>query len=162
MNRKGQIASELMSTYGWSALMIMMVVGTMAYYISDDPGKFAPDSCYIEAGKYCTDFKIAKEGIVIQITSADPIPWILKEIEFTDEKGIIENCKATITEDNYFSSSDRYTYTIGNVDGEQGIGICNIKEGYSGKIKADVIITYENTNSGFEHKTKGYMIAEVR
>ena len=56
--KKGQGAMEFLAIYGWSILAVLLTGGALAYYGVISPGKFLPESCTIQPGISCDDFKI--------------------------------------------------------------------------------------------------------
>ena len=53
--RKGQAALEFLMTYGWAFLVIMIMVGALAYFGILDPTRFLPDRCQFGTPLLCQD-----------------------------------------------------------------------------------------------------------
>jgi len=53
-NKRGQAALEFLSTYGWAFLVILVMIGALAYFGVLDPTQYVSDSCkgsgYVECG----------------------------------------------------------------------------------------------------------------
>ena len=57
--RKGQAALEFLTTYGWAFLVILIMVGTLAYFGILRPSKILPDRCNIGPEFECVDYQIS-------------------------------------------------------------------------------------------------------
>ncbi|MEM4268126.1 MAG: hypothetical protein QXK37_04835 [Candidatus Woesearchaeota archaeon] len=51
--RKGQGALEFLMTYGWAFLVILIMIGALAYFGVLNPGRFLPDRCDFGANALC-------------------------------------------------------------------------------------------------------------
>lgn len=59
MNSKSQAALEFLTTYGWAFLVIIIMIGTLAYFGILSPGKILPNRCNFGAEFQCVDYQIA-------------------------------------------------------------------------------------------------------
>ena len=48
--KKGQAALEFLTTYGWAFLVILVMIGALAYFGVLNPQKFLPDKCIFGTG----------------------------------------------------------------------------------------------------------------
>ena len=161
MHKKAQAGIGIMGTYGWSALMIMTVMSTMGYFASENIDQFVPNICMLEPGIVCTDHLVdsLNNGIAIQITYSLPKTIVLTGLEFSDDEGIINNCKATLN--NPIGGGQSRTFIIGKVQNKQGIGTCTVKDEHEGKIKANIKLKYRNEGSDFDHIVHGRMVTNI-
>jgi len=67
--RKGQAALEFLTTYGWAFIVILVMIGALAYFGVLSPSKVTPSRCIIESGFSCEDFKITTTGIDISLVN---------------------------------------------------------------------------------------------
>jgi len=58
MNRKGQAALEFLMTYGWAILVVLVVIGALAYFGVLNPDSLVPDKCTLTTGISCDDHQI--------------------------------------------------------------------------------------------------------
>ena len=58
-NSKGQAAFEFLTTYGWAFLVILIMVGTLAYFGILTPGNVLPDRCNFGAEFQCLNFQFS-------------------------------------------------------------------------------------------------------
>ncbi|MBN2052695.1 hypothetical protein JW756_04280 [Candidatus Woesearchaeota archaeon] len=56
--RKAQAALEFMTTYGWAFLVVLVMIGALAYFGVLNPNKILPSKCIVEAGFNCRDYVI--------------------------------------------------------------------------------------------------------
>src|SRR3989344_6250981 len=47
---------EFLMTYGWAILVVLVVIGALAYFGVLSPAKLLPDKCTSTAGFQCTDY----------------------------------------------------------------------------------------------------------
>ena len=59
-NRKSQAALEFLMTYGWAILVVLVVIGALAYFGVLDPSKLLPEKCTLQMGLYCKDHQISQ------------------------------------------------------------------------------------------------------
>ncbi len=52
-NRKGQAALEFLTTYGWAFLVILVLIGALAYFGVLSPSKYVPNSCKLNTLLEC-------------------------------------------------------------------------------------------------------------
>ncbi|MBI2558932.1 hypothetical protein HYW20_06435 [Candidatus Woesearchaeota archaeon] len=56
--RKSQAALEFLTTYGWAFLIILIMIGTLAYFGILSPSKLLPNRCNFPAEFECVDYQI--------------------------------------------------------------------------------------------------------
>ncbi|MFA6073789.1 MAG: hypothetical protein WC758_06750 [Candidatus Woesearchaeota archaeon] len=56
--KKGQAALEFLTTYGWAFMVILVMIGALAYFGVLNPQNMVPDSCSITAGLTCVDAQV--------------------------------------------------------------------------------------------------------
>lgn len=59
---KSQAALEFLTTYGWAFLVILIMIGTLAYFGILSPSKILPNRCNFGAEFQCLDYQIAYVG----------------------------------------------------------------------------------------------------
>lgn len=62
--RRGQAALEFLTTYGWAFLVILVMIGALAYFGVINPNKFLPDRCQLQTEFACKDYQILQDGTV--------------------------------------------------------------------------------------------------
>jgi hypothetical protein len=56
--KKGQAALEFLTTYGWAFLVILVMIGALAYFGVLDPTRFLPQRCQFGAEMHCDQFAL--------------------------------------------------------------------------------------------------------
>ena len=64
---RGQAALEFLTTYGWAFLVILIMVGALAYFGILKPSKLLPDRCNFGPEVNCLDFQISKTVNTIKL-----------------------------------------------------------------------------------------------
>ena len=57
---KAQAALEFLTTYGWAFLVILVMIGTLAYFGILNPSKVLPSRCNFGAEFQCLDYAISE------------------------------------------------------------------------------------------------------
>jgi len=57
--KRGQVALEFLTTYGWAFLVILIMISALAYFGVLKPSRLLPDRCNFGAELECRDFQIA-------------------------------------------------------------------------------------------------------
>ena len=58
MKRKSQAALEFLMTYGWAILVVLVVIGALAYFGILNPEGLLPSRCTLQTGLRCVDHTI--------------------------------------------------------------------------------------------------------
>ena len=64
---KGQAALEFLTTYGWAILVILIMIGTLAYFGILTPSKVLPNRCTFGAELQCEDYQISATGNLFKL-----------------------------------------------------------------------------------------------
>lgn len=68
--RKAQAAMEFLMTYGWAILVVLVVIGALAYFGVLSPGRLLPDRCQLAPGLTCDDYDLEEGGVLtLKITN---------------------------------------------------------------------------------------------
>ena len=63
-NKRAQGALEFLMTYGWAFLVILIMIGALAYFGVLNPTKFLPERCQFGSQMACSDFIVHAGGAV--------------------------------------------------------------------------------------------------
>ena len=59
IRKKGQAALEFLMTYGWAVLVVLIVIGAIAFFLSaNNPTDLIPEQCTLSDGFFCDDYFI--------------------------------------------------------------------------------------------------------
>ena len=68
-NKKGQAALEFLLTYSWAILVVIVIIGALAYFGVLNPENFIPERCTLSAGMSCDDFVYQSDTFELQFTN---------------------------------------------------------------------------------------------
>ena len=60
--KRAQAAMEFLMTYGWAILVVLIVVGALAYFGVLNPSNLIPERCAFPASLTCNDYQIGSAG----------------------------------------------------------------------------------------------------
>ncbi len=64
-NVKAQAAMEFLMTYGWAILVVLVVIGALAYFGVLSPSTLLPEKCTFPVSLSCTDHRVTASGVTI-------------------------------------------------------------------------------------------------
>ena len=178
MNKRGQAALEFLMTYGWAILVVLVVIGALAYFGVLNPSILLPEKCTLTTGLACKDHRIDST---------------LGEVSFSIENGMgtgmyITNMTVSGKGTNYFTGCDldmgsnmgngtrfcernttggdcnhggqKYWY-VANGEGGTAIVSCGGLTAFAGKTKAEFTIVYfaDDSTDAFAHTMTGELLA---
>ncbi len=71
--KKGQAALEFLTTYGWAFLVILVMIGALAYFGVLSPGRFLPSRCNVGPEFGCDEFRIDLSDGTVKIKLSNNI-----------------------------------------------------------------------------------------
>lgn len=101
MKKRGQVAVEFITTYGWALLAILVTLGLFSYFGLFSPDRFISQYCNTGSQITCTEIHLEENGafrinfrneypVTIEILSINAtIDGITTEIDLTDTSNII-------------------------------------------------------------------------
>ncbi|MCF7871766.1 hypothetical protein K9L97_01920 [Candidatus Woesearchaeota archaeon] len=91
LRRKGQAALEFLTTYGWAFMVILVMIGALAYFGVLNPQNLIPDQCAITSGFSCRDTFVSNESIMISAVNNMGEPIYVVGFEVKQSAGSILN-----------------------------------------------------------------------
>lgn len=79
--RRGQAALEFLTTYGWAFLVILVMIGALAYFGILSPDKFLPDRCSFPTQIPCRDQQVV--GNQVQFYISNNLGENMKNVAFS-------------------------------------------------------------------------------
>ncbi len=67
---KAQAALEFLTTYGWAFLVILIMIGALAYFGILSPSKILPSRCNFGSELQCLDFQINSSGLKVRLKNS--------------------------------------------------------------------------------------------
>jgi len=66
--KRGQAAMEFLVTYGWAFLVVLVMVGALAYFGVLNPQNLVSDRCIAPPGFSCEDYQVsANSGVTVKL-----------------------------------------------------------------------------------------------
>ena len=160
--KKSQAALEFLTTYGWAFLVIIIMIGTLAYFGILTPSKVLPNRCTIGAEFSCIDYKIDATGNTFRMRLKNNVgePISISAISLGSEGSTAYSCTLTTP------ASLPFTFATGTPQ-DFVWGTCNsAAAGFvvGEKAKALITITFNSVASGptYSKQTKGEVYAAVQ
>ncbi|MBI3033676.1 hypothetical protein HYY72_00780 [Candidatus Woesearchaeota archaeon] len=66
-SRRGQAAMEFLMTYGWAILVVLVVIGALAYFGVLSPDTLLPEKCTMPLQVTCKDHRVDKTASTIKM-----------------------------------------------------------------------------------------------
>ena len=179
-SRRGQAAMEFLMTYGWAILVVLVVIGALAYFGVLNPQQFLPTKCQLPVGLTCTDYALStsKGKTQIVITNGLGTDVRINLMVIGSDTGLVF-CKAgnpangeasamgviLTTGDSYRHSFTEKTEVIADYDkhlGDKG-GICFFEPGVKTgiRVKGPIGITYRNLRTTLDQTINGTIITDL-
>ena len=92
--KKGQAALEFLTTYGWAFLVILIMIGTLAYFGILNPSKLLPSRCTVGPEFECLDYQIDAVTNVFKLRMKNNVgePIGINSMTFSSESSTLYNC----------------------------------------------------------------------
>ena len=113
MLKKGQAAMEFLMTYGWAILVVLIAIGASAYFGVLNPSRFLPESCTIEPGISCDDFKVNATGGGATLVLRNGMGSQLTGVTLTlDDDGATALCTLTCGDCSILDDGEQDIFTV--------------------------------------------------
>lgn len=183
-NKRAQAALEFLMTYGWAILVVLIVIGALAYFGVLNPTILLPEKCTLQMGMYCKNHLIlSNNAVYFELENGMGKGIILRKVNVS---GDFINCWVDFTiKDNGSTGGSCDNPFYGTPYGKIGLHIAN---GQSvifnitefpcaggtvftnctvltrfGKTKSEINIRwfYDDANQLFTHTMKGELLAAI-
>lgn len=96
---KSQAALEFLTTYGWAFLIILVMIGALAYFGILNPSKILPNRCNFGVEFQCLDYQISATGgafkLKLKNNVGEPINVDAGKITLSTESATPYSCSAS-------------------------------------------------------------------
>lgn len=160
--RRGQAALEFLTTYGWAFLVILIMIGALAYFGVLNPIGLLPDRCNFGPEVECQDFQISQTGDLIKIKLKNNVG---EAISIAASEGLTVTTESATDLDCSDVSGTSGVWPAGDVRDFTFSG-CNSDEvGFvlGDKAKVSIKLRYYSvrSGSGYAHDISGEIFATV-
>jgi len=165
--KKGQAALEFLTTYAWAFLVILIMIGALAYFGILRPSRLLPDRCNFGPEVECQDFQIAfgvtgvGDGIIkIKLKNNVGEAINVEAIAITTEASAALGCGPATSVppiDDVWPSGEIRDFTFPTCD-STAVGFVAEDKG-----KVSIKLTYYSVRSGSEytHDVNGEIFATI-
>ncbi len=161
--KRGQAALEFLMTYAWAILVVIIIIGALAYFGVLNPDTLVPDKCTFATGLACQDFSYTYDSTAgtgtINLVLVNGLGKTIEitQLNFTSEQIQGANdptqCGATFT--------TPITVENGNSQAVSVSGTGCMPRDTGRKIRVKGLLTYQFTNVGaLPHRIEGELFTK--
>ena len=160
--KRAQAALEFLTTYGWAFLVILIMIGTLAYFGILNPGKYLPNRCTMGSEVLCEDYQVTTAQVRLRLKNSlgEPITIPAGGISIGSEGASSLSC-TTVTPTlpiNAWSSGGSIDFTFSVCANSAAAGLIAGE-----KAKINVTINYYTIAGGanYQKQIKGEVLSSV-
>ncbi len=146
--KKGQAALEFLTTYGWAFLVILVMIGALAYFGVLDPNKYLPEKCILTTGLDCVDSQLTSSNVRLKITNNMGAPLSSVNLNLIDSSNGIIACTPASGSINTGATQE---FTCTNA----------ITTPQGNKVKYKMNLTYTKSGSTYQKSAYGELFLTV-
>ncbi|MBI5389208.1 hypothetical protein HZB01_02385 [Candidatus Woesearchaeota archaeon] len=156
--KKGQAALEFLMTYGWAILVVLVVIGALAYFGVLSPQSILPEKCVMGTGLSCTDHQVSATSFTLLLENGMGSPINITGLSLTQVGGTSSTCSAVLVPVDGPVVANGASIAIAN-----GTTPCTFTDTGS-KAKFNIAVDYYNVQTGaaYPHTITGELFAEMR
>lgn len=177
INKKAQGALEFLMTYGWAFLVILIMIGALAYFGVLSPTKFLPERCTFGTQFLCKDYLLTYNdgapSIALKLQNNLGQAIYVTSVDATSQEGF-GGCTVTSV------TTDAGVTDVYDVDGTGSLGAASsisdgkyfdlvlactntggMTEGSKYKVQVDLAYYAATSSSAFSHTVQGEVFANV-
>ncbi|MCX8146992.1 MAG: hypothetical protein N3D84_00825 [Candidatus Woesearchaeota archaeon] len=158
MAKRAQAAMEFLMTYGWAILVVLVVIGALAYFGVLSPQKLLPDKCTATTGFTCTDKTADTSAIKIKLLNGIGETVTVTDASFTSPGK--SSCIASVTKPDGASGINAPWVAGTEMTFSAGGNTCTFASGE--KARGTFDITYYTTDVNFKKKISADVAITVR
>ena len=129
--KKSQAAFEFLSTYGWATVVVILAIGTVAYFGIPAIQKSLPTQCKLPSGITCLDHSFQNGKFSMYIRNNMGSPLLIQKIQAV-------GCTTNYVFE-YLENDESTTLTLDCTD-----------------FKGDMIVSYTKTKTGLMYNSVGF------
>ena len=169
--RKGQAALEFLTTYGWAFLVVLVMIGALAYFGVINPSRLLPDKCIFGTGIGCQDFVAysgTNEGFRAELVNGFGYTITIVDVDI-DCSGVAsgvcpDDCDA-VGDGNHacnlgYEKGTTNAKSSWKSDEERELIISTVGMSEGDRPKVEVVITYMKSGSTYQKQITGDISAK--
>ena len=161
--KKAQAAMEFLMTYGWAILVVLIVIGALAYFGVLSPSTLLPEKCTFPVSLTCTDHQILTNSITLVMLNGAGRDMNVLYINTTSEAlntgTLSTSCQNTTV--SILRNGRSGTFLLGGTGGSGGGNAgCAFRDTGRDKNRYNIVIGYNWTDSqNVAHSLSGDLLA---
>ena len=157
--KKSQAALEFLTTYGWAFLVILIMIGTLAYFGILNPSKILPDRCNIGSEFECLDFQISGTANTFKMRLKNNVgePIDVSSITLGSESAAAYSCSTPPTMPTAWRSGEIKDLTWNGCNS----AAAGIVTGEKGKVLVKIKYYSVTSGSNYLHEVNGDIFSGV-
>ena len=162
-NKRGQAALEFLTTYGWAFMVILVMIGALAYFGVLNPQNLIPDQCSITSGFTCRDSEITatQVSLILINNMGEQVELSAPQIQRNNVQ-IDTGCEWQDAAGVAFPPAPPPVIVQDGQEYRLVCQIANLGVVAGGKAKLGYNYAYQKTTGGFDHAVTGTLTATVR
>jgi hypothetical protein len=166
--RKAQAALEFLTTYGWAFIVILVMIGALAYFGVLNPSKVTPSRCIVEAGITCDDFIISNAaGVSMTLTNGKGEGMVITNVNLTSDTVSVTQSRCTVNAITVPAANTSVTESgkiaITCAAGAAGsIPLNGLQTSIGDKVKFNFEVTYKMAKGTYTQKFGGSIYGQVQ
>jgi hypothetical protein len=157
--RRAQAALEFLTTYGWAFIVILVMIGALAYFGVLSPSKVLPPKCIVEAGIDCRDYVIREGNFSIDLVNkkGDAMKWLnIVSITSDSNQAPIQGCMLANATSGMVSADAAFVLNCTPAGGGLFPGLAGQK------VKIDFVVNYGMSRGMYNQTFSGSIYATVQ
>ena len=152
---RAQAALEFLTTYGWAFLVILIMIGTLAYFGILNPSKVLPNRCNFGSELQCLDYQLSKDSLKLRLKNDAGEPIDVSSVTFQSESTTVFACSTPPTLPTSWKSGEvKELIWTGCTGG-------GLVQGEKGKVELTVRYNSVSSGSGYAKEVKGEIFSGV-
>jgi hypothetical protein len=165
--RKAQAALEFLTTYGWAFIVILVMIGALAYFGVLNPSKVTPNRCIVEAGFDCNDYKITTTDAQIMLYNKKGDGMTISSLAVSSDANNpqVGPISCTLLNEAAIPPTQVAPPVVVSADRAINISCANgidFSSSKGSKVKIDFTITYTMAKGTFSNSAGGSIYAVVQ
>lgn len=155
--RKAQAALEFLTTYGWAFIVILVMIGALAYFGVLNPSKVTPNRCLAEAGLECKEYQMDQDTVHIILNNRRGTGMIISAVAATSDVGTPGACTVN------GAALPATILSEGEIDIECTDAVNSpFASSVGNKVKVDFAITYTIPGGTLDQTAEGSVYTQVQ
>jgi len=151
--KRAQAAMEFLMTYGWAILVVLVVIGALAYFGVLNPSQLLPEKCNLPIGFNCKDFRVTSGQIKLDIENGAGRGVEINTITLTSD-ALTNGGPCRSTTPKTLANGAHTEFTASKVS-------CAHNPTGRAKNRYDIEIIYKWLDSPYNHTMNGELLARL-